>query len=293
MARAPSLRGTLHARWLSSSSPSIRDRETTTTTSFVHRRGDHPYGSREYLLVQPAGPNATSSSSSSSTLTGPDGSTLQILATLKAHRNIVFGATTTSSLSSPSSSVADLCPALLRAALDDCSNDGEQPQAVSTLHGLSAWVRACLEGGATETTTTTATTSTVLEGLRRQPLRGDGDDGNGSDPSSSSDAAPRLALQAVTAIATGVPRPGHAVVGQGTYRDGAAAWTALAREFVALSSPPPPSDQKPHHDFASDECRLYQAAGAELVQIELLADTQPAYLASAGGAMARFFFFTE
>ena len=45
----------------------------------------------------------------------------------------------------PSSTCVRNC---FRAALDDCSNDGEQPQAVSTLHGLSAQVRAALRGDA-------------------------------------------------------------------------------------------------------------------------------------------------
>jgi hypothetical protein len=209
--------------------------------AFIHRRGDHPYGSREYLLVQPA---PSEEQNDKSRVTGPDGRQLQILASLNAHRNIVFGA----AVKVEQSTLLDLCPPLLRASLEDCSADGEQPQAVSTLHGLSAWVRACLQG---------ESSSTALELLRCENET--------------------VVLQAVTAIATGIPRPGHSVVGQGTYRDGATGWEALAKEFVLTQT-------------ISEECQLYQSSGAELVQIELLADTNPAYLASAGGAMARFFF---
>lgn len=241
--------------------------------SFLHRRGDHPYGSREYLLVQPvtaAGGNATkidaAATAASKIIHSPDGSQLQILASLNAHRNIVFGASVRVVQQQQTQqrsfiTVLDLCPPLLRAALEDCAADGEQPQALSTLHGLSAYVRACVV-----------------------PQQQEGN--VASSPSLRSPARDRIRLlengetilEAVTAIATGIPRHGHTTVGQGTHRDGAIGWEAFAREFV-LTQPDP-----------TGECVLYQQAGAELVTIELLADTQPAYLASSGGAMARFFF---
>ena len=64
--------------------------------SFVHRRGDHPYGLREYLLVRPApaaAPAKNVGGDASILRADPDGSSsMQILASLKANCNIVFGA---------------------------------------------------------------------------------------------------------------------------------------------------------------------------------------------------------
>ena len=80
----------------------------------------------------------------------------------------------------------------------------------------------------------------------------------------------------VTAIATGIPREGHRVVGQGTFRDGEAGWEALAEEFI--------------NKELAEEVELYRAREGTVVGIEHLADTNPQYLKSAGGAMARLFF---
>ena len=66
------------------------------------------------------------------------------------------------------------------------------------------------------------------------------------------------------------------MVGQGTHRDGASGWEALAKEYARSGR--------------SDECQLYLDHDGELVAIELLADTRPEYMATAGGAMAGFFF---
>jgi len=85
-----------------------------------------------------------------------------------------------------------------------------------------------------------------------------------------------LAYHAIKAMATGIPREGHSVVGQGTFRDGEQGWDALAREFIELKK--------------AEEVELYVNHGATLVTIEHLADTKPDYLRSAGGAMARLFF---
>jgi hypothetical protein len=125
---------------------------------------------------------------------------------------------------------------LVERALDDCSAKGEQVQAVCALYGLSVWVTQHWE-----------------------ELSLDLDDSS---------------KQAAYAIATGIPRPGHSVVGQGTFRDGAEAWKRLAEAYL------------PH----AMESQLYLKHGAQLLHIEHLADTSPAYLQSAGGAMARFLF---
>jgi hypothetical protein len=83
-------------------------------------------------------------------------------------------------------------------------------------------------------------------------------------------------FEAVQAIATQIPRAGHSVVGAGTYRDGEEGWKACATEFIQLKLSP--------------EILLYTKCDAQLVGIEHLADTNPDYLKSAGGAMARLFF---
>ena len=202
----------------------ISRRYLSSASGVVHVRGDVPYGSREYVLLPPHLPLAEATRSDE-------------IARLRAHRNIMFGA------QAADEELEITCRPLLEAALDDCSLQGEQVQALSTLHGLSAWVADCCHQ---------KQSSQVLSKL---------------DP---------VVREAVQAIATGLPRPGHSVVGQGTFRDGAAGWQALAEEFITLQLSP--------------ECRLYQAHGAQLLTVEHLADRQPAYLASAGGAMARFVF---
>jgi hypothetical protein len=253
----------------SSSSAKLSPSRVTGTSLFpnalVYRRGDHPYGSREYLLVQPVPDNDDENQNVTHSSVGHHVLHLQnskqpmrILSCLKAHRNIVFGARamvpTTHSPHGDATVVTlmDTCSTLLRAALDDCSNDGEQAQAVSTLHGLSAYVRDCLAG--------------KVESPAWNQLIQDH-----KDPS-----AVREAVEIMASMAASAAKNPALLVGPCT--DGGAAWQALAREFVH------------HPTMRSEECQLYQAADAQLVQIELLADTQPSYLASAGGAMARFFF---
>jgi hypothetical protein len=219
------------------SSASTRSASTLLfSDAVVHKRGDLPYGTREYLLLPPHVSLQNVQDS-------------YIIASMRAHRNIMFGARV--SMKKPQErdeedwSIATICPPLLQAALDDCSAQGDQVQAMSTLYGLSDWVVACLNDDSSQ--------SKVLKDL--------------DDP---------VVLEAVRAIATGTPRPGHSVVGQGTFRDGEVAWTALAGEYAELG--------------LSDEARLYQQHSARLVNIEHLADMQPGYLKSAGGAMARFVF---
>eukprot|EP00934_Nitzschia_sp_Nitz4_P005454 Nitzschia sp. Nitz4//scaffold11_size288233//107991//108722//NITZ4_000763-RA/size288233-processed-gene-0.157-mRNA-1//1//CDS//3329534041//5444//frame0 len=83
-------------------------------------------------------------------------------------------------------------------------------------------------------------------------------------------------FDAVQSIATGIPRPGQERIGLGTFQDAEKGWKKIAAEFVELG--------------LSQEASLYQKEGARLVAIEHLADKNPKYLASAGGAMARLFF---
>jgi hypothetical protein len=217
----------------------------------VHARGDLPYGSREYVLLPPYVTLEDVADKENSHLK---------LASLQAHRNVIFGAQRycQKKLYSPKDDDDDdirvkptltaACMPLLDAAMIDASEEGEQPQALTTLHGLSVWAAASLLG---------KTPSKAVSKMQKDPEKA-------------------VALEAALSIATGIPRAGHSVVGQGTYRDGAAAWEELAKEYVSLGR--------------SEECQLYQARGAELVGIELLADTSPDYMRSAGGSMARLFF---
>lgn len=139
----------------------------------------------------------------------------------------------------------DVCLPLVDQAVRDAGENGEQPQAIASLNGLCEWINECLETKGSQ----------QLELLRS------------NDP---------LAFEAVVAVSTGIPRPGHSVLGMGTFRDAEAGWKLLAEEFVELE--------------LSEEAELYRQRGARLVKIEHLADRNPTYLASAGGAMARFFF---
>jgi hypothetical protein len=161
-------------------------------------------------------------------------------AVLLAHRNIVFGARTSHDFL-----LQEVCPPLVEKAVHDAGENGEQPQAMASLAGLCNWINVSLETGACE----------ALEQLKANNL---------------------TSFEAVQAIATGIPRPGHSVVGEGTYRDAEEGWKAVAIEFVEKD--------------LSEEATLYRQQGARLVAIEHLADRNPDYLASAGGAMARLFF---
>lgn len=202
-------------------------------TAVVHRIGDE-YNSREYLLL-PAGSTALDRN--------------EAFASLRSHRNIVFGAKLfirpeqnqqESSDDALEWTLPNVCGPLIERALDDCSAEGEQVQAVSALHGLSEWV--------------------ITNWDQLQPdILSDVDE---------------ISKEAAYAIATGIPRAGHSVVGQGTFRDGADAWKQLAAAYIPQAM----------------ESQLYVKHGAQLLHIEHMADTSPSYLKSAGGAMARFLF---
>lgn len=238
-----------------------RAHSSSLTTPFpdavVECRGDLPYGSREYLLLPPH-----------TSLMHLEAEPDLLIASLHAHRNILFAASLRDNNDTTTGhpySLSQVVPALVQAALVDATSNGEQPQAVAALHGLSAWVRLQLgiveESAGSDPNTTehvakgtdaTATSSVWLRDLAD------------------------VELQAVRAIATGIPRPGHSVVGAGTYRDGADAWSRLAKAYAEAG--------------LAEEARLYEEQGGQLVNVEHMADTQPAYLQEAGGAMARFFF---
>jgi hypothetical protein len=310
--------------------PRAADAVVDLSRAVVKARGDLPYGSREYLLLVPP-------PLSSKSRTTRDADSLVAVARLRAHRNIIFGAsvvatrggvpstttTTQHHLVPPVPRLVEVCSPLVEAALHDAGSQGEQPQAMATLHGLSAWVRSCLhdddddddnsnnhddehdDGSNLVPLLTPHCDSHVLIQLtRRHPMT----------------EADRVALEAVRAIATGVPRhvrrrstdsgEGLAVEDSyeeddggsaraaaaavldfgggssgGTMRDGRELWIRLAREYAPRS----------------DEVRLYRARGAEVAAIELVGsnksnsnskknDDDEEYMKSAGGAMARMFF---
>jgi hypothetical protein len=176
-------------------------------------------------------------------------------AALFAHRNVLFGAR--SFVHNGGGGGLEPCGPLVQRAVEEAEGYGEQPQGMAALHGLCEWVTSHLASSSDNEDRPSSGPTT----LRRLQERDD-------------DPTP---LEAVRAVATGMPRPGHSVVGQGTFRDAREAWQALAKEYVELG--------------LGDEANLYRRHGGRLVAIEHLADTSPEYLKSAGGAMARFFFF--
>jgi hypothetical protein len=214
------------------------DTDSKNPQIIFQKLGDLPYGSREYKLVLRRVEEHE----------GEFKKVLSPVASLRAHRNILFGAQLFGE-AAQNRSLSDVCLPLLDAALEDASCEGDQPQAMATLYGLCEWVAQC------DNDKNDNESETLKELKSRE------DD---------------MAYQAVLAIATGIPRPGHSVVGQGTFRDGQEGWEALAEEFIKKE--------------LAEEVELYKARGGTVVTIEHLADAQPKYLQSAGGAMARLFF---
>lgn len=180
------------------------------------------------------------------------------LARLYTNRNVIYGAKVVQrSLGTES----DVCMPLLNAALDDFTSKGENDAvALASLEGLCKWV-----------------SNAVVQNEEMQK-----DDGKNEceDKIHTTLAQWRVDNQtmyeAIKAIATGVPRPGHSVVGQGTYRDGEQGWKELAEMYI--------------EDGMANEGMLYEKGGGELNGIDHLADTSREGLTYAGGSMARFKF---
>jgi len=181
----------------------------------------------------------------------PDGTDIDLalkvdklhLGRIFADKNYIYGAKVVQrSLGSHS----DVCKRLLDMALEDSKSQGEDPVALASLDGLSRWIVGGIEG--------------KNEIAHLNELQ----------------ASDEKSFEACKSIATGIPRPGHSVVGQGTYRDAEIAWRSLATEYVTLKM--------------SDEANLYQGNDAQLVGIDHLADTSREAMMGAGGSMARFIF---
>ena len=82
------------------------------------------------------------------------------------------------------------------------------------------------------------------------------------------------AAQAAQAIALGRPRPGHSVLGQGTFKAAEGAWMYLAREHMEAN------------EEVMQRCSAFKGALRGTFEPVHLADTDPEYMALAGGAMA-------
>jgi hypothetical protein len=159
------------------------------------------------------------------------------LARISADRNFIYGAKVVQRTLGPTSIV---CNRLVEAALEDIKSEGNDPIALASLGGLSRWVVKGIEGKETIQAFTSMDERTFL---------------------------------AVKAIATQIPREGHSVVGQGTYRDGEVGWSALAQEYINLG--------------LSDEAKLYLNQGFHLSGIDTMVDTSREGILDAGGALAR------
>ena len=259
---------------------------------FVRRelREDDEYGVRRYLLLPRTDDSAAMYDSDN------------VIASLNANRNVLFGARlhapTHRGEGDDEDDLADYLAAtgpLLDIAREDAAINGQQVQALATLNGLCSWVRACLEkeGEGSDVLTgllhgeqTPSTDTRTSDRQNKAPI---GKRSNltitGSSYGLPKRKADRVKLtEAIRAIATGEPRPGHSVVGVGTYRDGKSGWMALAREYASGLDPSREGKN------VQGELALYRSRGGEVTSIEHLAHTEPEYLREAGGAMARIFF---
>ena len=302
---------------------------------------DNVYGIRRYLLISRSHEEDAKYYANNENYS-PSKST-NIIASMNANRNVLFGARLHARGIDPSSSTSfsnternenattnsvvmdddndyisnylAACGSLLDVAKIDASINGQQVQALATLNGLCSWVSECLENNGEG--------SIVLKGLMygeevtptMDTMIYDGDRSRKEESSklpsgkranqrietnyesfttlAMKDESQRLSmLEAVRAIATGQPRPGHTVVGAGTFRDGRRGWVALAREYSQLAINPNALalDASYVRTKGLEEVALYKSREGEVTDIEHLAHTQPEYLREAGGAMARVFF---
>lgn len=208
------------------------------------------------------------------------------------------------------------CGSLLDIAKEDASINGQQVQALATLNGLCSWVNECLEkDGEGSHTLMNLMHGTQPNALKEQENKLDDSDKGTKLPSgkrsnqkiiinnNNTEASTLILknesqriqmLEAIRAISTGIPRPGHNVVGAGTYRDGMKGWVALSREYTQLAtttnSDAVTLDSSYVGRIGLEELALYKSRNGEVTKIEHLAHTTPEYLKEAGGAMARLFF---
>jgi len=213
----------------------------SSATSHCILQGTDANGPRQYILI-------------------PDGTSLDLaksvdklhLARLSADGSLIFDAKV---VQRTLGSHSEVCKPLLDMALADASSNGEQPRALASLDGLCKAVSDSINNVEKENGDSACSISTILVTLR---------------------ANDEVSYEAVKSIATGIPRTGHSVVGQGTYRDGEKGWKKLAEEYVSSGM--------------SSEAQLYAANGGTLMSIEYMADPSREGLMEAGGSVAKFQF---
>ena len=233
--------------------------------ALVHKRGEKYDDVREYILLPP---NLMMETNADYDIDETLTDTIQKAryASLYAKRNIIFGAKVHNNTDYGFDFI-EACTPLLQSAMEDAGMYGDQVQALATLNGLCGWVRSCLDelenNGNDDRDASFGCGSAVLSDLYNKSR------------DESSEAI--VLYEAIRAIATSIPRPGHSVVGVGTYRDAKAGWEKLAKEYANLQ--------------VDGEVALYRKVGnAQLVSVEYLADTSEPYLKEAGGSMVRLFF---
>ncbi len=262
------------------------------------REGDNAYGIRRYLLL----PRDNDDDED------PTKKPTNIIASINANKNMLFGAQlhTKHVNGIDENYIADYfaaCEPLLDLAKEDASINGQQVQALATLKGLCSWVKECLDRDGEGSEVLTA----LLHG--EQPNLLQGNESEDQEITKGTNENPRarqkikshsakiilnnesdriLVLDAVRAIATGIPRPGHSVVGAGTYRDGKDGWISLAWEYSNLATVPFNSSSTGVTGL--EEVSLYKSRDGEVASIDHLASVEAEYLKVAGGAMARMFF---
>jgi len=219
----------------------------------LHVIGNKPFRPREYYLLPlnvklPKGKNPEDVTVAERTIINK-----YKIASLFSHRTVLLGANC-----SKEYSLLKTCGPLVDRAIKELEIQGDQVQAWAALDGLCDWVANSLEKNGEG--------SEVISRLLEQHANGTGDE-NETD-----------VMEAIRSIATGIPRPGHAVVGEGTFRDGEKAWIELSKEFGETG--------------LAEEVELYRSRGAEIAEVMHLADRSPSYLKRAGGAMLRMFFLT-
>jgi hypothetical protein len=167
-----------------------------------------------------------------------------------------------------------VCKPLLKRCLDEAGKEGDQPQGLAALDGLSSRVKYLIDASdnTPSTSTSTSSESKVIETLR-QELHHDNHGNNDSN---------KIAWEAIQAVATQIPRPGHDTVGLGTYIDARDGWSQLAKEYALT---------RKGNMVIQGEAQLFHSFGAVVVGIEYIGDEEnDNYWIDSGGAMARFFF---
>jgi hypothetical protein len=246
----------------------------------VHHQGHCGLLLGRHHETEPTAATAAASSSSNTTL-----------ASICVKRNIIFGSRVYTNSSSQDCTttggggyIQSTLP-LMEKALGEASREGDQPQGLAALNGLSCYVRHAIQEEGF---------SPSLEVWRRRCCFISSSSSSSSSSLETVDAPQnedaQQVLQAVTAVATQIPRKGHSVVGIGTYCDARKGWTDLAKEYATISELEH-ADRYRYKYVQEGDASLFQRMEAIFVNIEYIGlDENPEYWKDAGGAMARFFF---